>query len=76
MQPYSNKGSMEYYIAAGWNNETMVPNSFEIGDKRQTSAVRNGFSENYYNAELSRNGRYCIYIVIHGQWNISGVRIN
>ena len=73
LQPYASHGSNSYYITAAWNNPNDVPNSFKVGDELTTTAVRNGTQESYYNAKLSRQTPYCVYIMVHGRWNMSNV---
>ena len=65
LQPYNNRGSNKYYIAAGWNKASSIPEDFEAGDESRTTAVRNGVEENYFNAKLKPETLYCFYILIN-----------
>ena len=73
IQPYVSRGNNGYYITAAWNNHDSVPHDFTVGDHSNSIAVRNRTKETYYNAKLKRKTPYCIYIVVHGEWNISDV---
>ncbi len=75
VQPYDNRGNNQYYIAAGWNNESLIPDDFSAGDKTRTAAIRNGVEETYYNAELSTYKSYCFYVMISYQLVVGGVSI-
>ena len=73
IQPYENRGSNRYYIAAGWNNLSLVPEEFRAGDKSRTTAIRNGIEENYLNAELKPLTTYCFYVLIHHMTDVGNV---
>ena len=75
LQPHGNRGKNRYYIAAGWNNASLVPDDFKAGDKRRTTAIRNGVEENYYNAELDTSTTYCFYLLIHHESDVGGVSL-
>ncbi len=73
IQPYNNRGSNRYYIAAGWNNGSLVPEDFTIGDKSVTMAYHNGIEETYLNAELKPLTSYCFYVLINHMSEIGNV---
>ena len=75
LQPYASRGSSSYYITAAWNDPNDVPKSFKVGDKVTRTASRNGTQETYFNAKLSRDTPYCVYIMMHGRWNMSNVSL-
>ena len=68
-------GVNSYYVTAGWNNATdsSVPTSLTIGNKASFSAVLNGETQSFYNAPLSRETFYCIFVVIHQSTGVPGV---
>ena len=72
LQPYDSRDG-DYYITAGWNED--IPNTFVIGDRRTTSAIRNGIMEEYFNAELENGQSYCFYVTAHVQSDIGGVSL-
>ena len=65
LQPYENRNNKRYYIAAAWNDLSLVPESFNAGDRSKTTAFRNGVEENYLNARLRPLINYCFYVLIH-----------
>ena len=71
--PHVSRGNNRYYITAAWNDPDLVPDTFTVGDQSNTVAVRNGTAETYHNAKLRRKTPYCIYIVVHGEWDLSNV---
>ena len=73
IQPHVSRGNNRYYITAAWNDPDLVPDTFTVGDQSNTAAVRNGTAETYHNAKLRRKTPYCIYIVVHGESDMSNV---
>ncbi len=75
VQPYDNRGDNQYYIAAGWNNELLIPDDFSAGDKTRTTAIRNGVEETYYNVELNPETTYCLYILLNYVSEVENVSV-
>ena len=73
LQPYDDRGSNRYYIAAGWNNGSLVPEDFTAGDERVTTAFRNGIEERYFNAELKPLTTYCFYVLLNHMSEVGNV---
>ena len=75
VQPYDSRGNNQYYIAAGWNNELLIPDDFSAGDKTRTTAIRNGVEENYYNAELNPETTYCLHLLLNCNYEVGNVSV-
>ena len=75
VQPYDSRGNKQYYIAAGWNNELLIPDDFSAGDKTRTTAIRNGVEENYYNAELNPETTYCLHLLLNYNSEVGNVSV-
>lgn len=64
LEPYNERGDLDYYITAAWNNEEVIPDNFTVGDKSTTFATRNGMNESYFNARLESATSYCVYVQV------------
>ena len=73
LQPYDSRDGRDYYITAGWNEE--IPNTFMIGDRSRTSAIRTGIMEEYFNAALENGQSYCFYVTVHAQSDVGNVSL-
>ena len=63
----------DYYIAAGWNDLSEVPDRFTAGRGRSTMAIRLGVEETYSNPRLNNYERYCVIAFVNIESGVENV---
>ena len=72
--PQPSRNGRNYYISAGWDNSSLVPDEFDVGGGGETEAVRNGVQETYTNRDLEAETSYCLFVIVYLDSGVEGVR--
>ena len=72
-QPILKSSAASYYIAGGWNNTSLIPDEFAVGDERSLIATRTSEEETYENPPLQHDSRYCFLVFVHLKYDVFNV---
>ena len=75
-QSRSDSGRASYYIAAGWDDNSMIPNQFTAGGDRRTTANYFGQAVTFDNPRLDNFRQYCFVAVVHLESGVENVSFN